>query len=273
MTRRACDRGADAILIGANGDDVFMGDSRALVERWDEGARLEALRAAWRLETYWDTSAPERALRLVLEPLVRRRVPDGLRHALRRLRARRVAPWVTRESLSLVEAAERAEDETRQRPAQNYIPELGASELLVEQLDQLAAVEADLGVPFRRPFLNRALLEFVARVPRLTVMHGLRQRGLFREAMRGILPEEIRQRRTKAYFETACVEMVAAAGGIDSLADLATVECLAAEGLVDARAFGRAFRAVATQNERANWIRLWVPLVLEAFLRSHGGER
>jgi asparagine synthase (glutamine-hydrolysing) len=272
MTLRARQRGADAILIGANGDDVFLGDTRALVERWDNGARVAALRAAMRLETYWETRAAERALRFVLEPLARRRVPDSLRPLWRRLRGRRIAPpWVTRESLDLVDAAERDTPDTRQ-PAQNCIPELATSNLLMEQLDQLAAVEAEFDVPFRRPFLDRSLLEFVARVPRMMMLHGHRQRGLFREAMRGILPEEIRQRRTKASFEIACVEMLDAMGGIEALADLATVERLAEERLVDARAFGRAFRQMVKERERADWVRLWVPLALEAFLRS-GGSR
>jgi asparagine synthase (glutamine-hydrolysing) len=272
MTLRARERGADAILVGLNGDDLFLGDLRALVEKWDGGAPLAALYAATRLETYWETRPVERAWRFVLDPIARRRIPDSLRPLWRRLRERRVAPWVTRESLDLIAAAERVAPDTR-RPPKNVIPELATSELFMEQLDQCAAVEAEFGVPFRRPFLDRQLVEFVARVPRMMMLHGFRHRGLFREAMRGILPEEIRQRRTKASFEIACVETLDAMGGLEALADLATVERLAGEGLVDARAFQRAFRQMVKQRERADWLRLWVPLALEAFLRSPGVSR
>jgi asparagine synthetase B (glutamine-hydrolysing) len=69
---------------------------------------------------------------------------------------------------------------------------------------------AAAGVQYEFPALDQDLLEFLMRVPGEQVASGGVHRGLLREAMRGIVPESIRQRRSKGNFTSIETEMVAA---------------------------------------------------------------
>jgi len=87
--------------------------------------------------------------------------------------------------------------------------------------------------------------------------------------MRGRLPESLRLREDKASFEPALVRFVNAAGGFQSLRELATATHLADLGLVDRRAFGDAFGDfVAAPSDGAAWTTIWPALCVEAFLRA-----
>ena len=54
----------------------------------------------------------------------------------------------------------------------------------------------------RLPFLDQELVEWILRLPASAIVSGGWSRRILREAMRGILPEEIRQRRRKIGFTT-----------------------------------------------------------------------
>ena len=49
----------------------------------------------------------------------------------------------------------------------------------------------------RLPFLDQELVEWILRLPASAIVSGGWSRRIMREAMRGILPEKIRQRRRK----------------------------------------------------------------------------
>ena len=94
----------------------------------------------------------------------------------------------------------------------------------------------------RNPFLDDEFLRFVATLPPLALFQGGYRRGLLREAMRGLLPEDLRLRETKAHFEPALVELMAPHGGVRTVADLADVRMLADLGLVEPRIFRAHFK-------------------------------
>ena len=54
------------------------------------------------------------------------------------------------------------------------------------------------GVEVRVPFLDHTLVEFMSQVPPRLKMRGFREKHILREALRGVLPEEIRTRRKHA---------------------------------------------------------------------------
>jgi asparagine synthase (glutamine-hydrolysing) len=54
----------------------------------------------------------------------------------------------------------------------------------------------------RLPFLDQELVEWILRLPSSAIVSGGWSRRIMREAMRGILPEEIRRRRRKVGFTT-----------------------------------------------------------------------
>lgn len=51
------------------------------------------------------------------------------------------------------------------------------------------------GVEVRVPFLDHELVEFFSRIPPALKMRGFREKHILREALRGVLPEEVRTRR------------------------------------------------------------------------------
>ncbi len=54
------------------------------------------------------------------------------------------------------------------------------------------------GVEVRVPFLDHELVELLSRVPPKLKMRGFREKHILREALRGVLPEEVRTRRKHA---------------------------------------------------------------------------
>lgn len=66
-----------------------------------------------------------------------------------------------------------------------------------EAHEKLAATE---GVELRRPFYDAAMIEFSFQVPKRLLYHRGVNRYAHREAMRGLLPEVVRNRQSKAEF-------------------------------------------------------------------------
>lgn len=124
------------------------------------------------------------------------------------------------------------------------------------------------GCPMAQPYLDDDLVEFTARLPRELFFYGGYRRGLFRHAMRGILPEPIRLREDKSSFFAALGETIAAFGGARALEPLCTGSLLAAEGWVDAEAFRAAVsRLDQSPFDASHAFALWPFIAVEAFLR------
>lgn len=104
-------------------------------------------------------------------------------------------------------------------------------------------VSMSFAVEARSPFLDYRLLELVlSHVETLTIRNGWAKVGL-REAMRGVLPEEVRTRRDKMGYDTPTGSLLrGAAEGFDTL-----LKRCESDPLVDTAAVGRALR-----DERAN---------------------
>ena len=70
---------------------------------------------------------------------------------------------------------------------------------------QLARTALPFQPPYekRYPFLDRELMEFMFAIPRDQVVRPAQRRSLMRRALAGIVPDEILNRKTKAYVERA----------------------------------------------------------------------
>lgn len=77
---------------------------------------------------------------------------------------------------------------------------------LVEQTNKLSAMH---GLDHAYPFMDRDLIQFVMAIPGEMVSCEGVYKGLFREAMKGVLPEPIRQRNWKADFTALNTEAAA----------------------------------------------------------------
>jgi asparagine synthase (glutamine-hydrolysing) len=269
LGRLARERGAERVLLGTGGDDLFDGSPRSLADRARGGDVAGAVGAAWRLQVPWRTTGLGRVMRFVLRPSASRLAPAVL-HAWHAGRVGRVPDWAgprLRDLLRTVAHDRRAAaDGSRDRPGHRI---LSASHLL-EIADVSGQIEVASGCPIVSPFLDDDLVKFVASIPPNLMLHGDRLRGLFRHAMRNVVPDKVRLRPDKAAFEPALKELVDGMGGLGQLRDLASMSVLGEMGIVEPRAFRRSFeRAVKDGHRSSEWLRPWSALTVEAFVRAH----
>ncbi|MBZ5628075.1 MAG: hypothetical protein LAO06_04330 [Acidobacteriia bacterium] len=102
----------------------------------------------------------------------------------------------------------------------------------LDVLEQINKIAAMYGIDKAYPFMDRDLVAFIMSVPSSVVNWQGISKGLFREAMLGILPESIRQRNWKADFTP--LNSGAAARGYARLQKQLRSDCLAVEfGYID----------------------------------------
>jgi asparagine synthase (glutamine-hydrolysing) len=124
-------------------------------------------------------------------------------------------------------------------------------------------------IPVRFPFLYRPLVEFALQLP-----HDLRSRPglskwILREAMRGILPEVIRVRKTKASIHERLVwSLRREKQRIDEMLDRSVLGEL---GCVDVPRFKVAVEA-ARQGDRQSFEQVFPALTLETWLSCRAGR-
>lgn len=114
---------------------------------------------------------------------------------------------------------------------------------------QLSCTLLAFGPPceVRCPFLDRDLLEFLYGVPRQQIVRPGRRRSLMRRALIGIVPDEILDRRRKAFVTRSAA--AAASHEYDSLADEAKSFAIEDLGVVDGKAFREALQQLRTGQE------------------------
>jgi hypothetical protein len=124
---------------------------------------------------------------------------------------------------------------------------------------------AYLGLEHRLPYLDRRLVDFMLQVPvPLLARQGI-SRYLVRAALNGILPDEIRQRTSKAQFShlhrLGLLEKEAA-----NIRALLPDARLVQQQLIDSTAWIRGWEAYWSQPERPS-LPLLLPLGVELWLR------
>lgn len=162
-------------------------------------------------------------LRLGVWPLL----PQAMRVTIRRLSRRDgVPPWLTPQFARHIHLTERLQLETARRFGFSFAQEDIYRTLLSgwqsqgnEMGDRLSA---RLSMEERSPLNDRRIIEFACAVP--AEQHRKREpsKSLLREAMTGLLPESVRQRRTKAEFSHTFAETLRTQGGSTLLGSLLT---------------------------------------------------
>lgn len=124
---------------------------------------------------------------------------------------------------------------------------------------------------YRYPYLDRDLVEYLHRVPRTQLVQPGRRRLLMRRALRGIVPEEILERKQKAYQLRGPV--VGLQQKRDLLRQLFEKSILAELGYIDAGPFLLALDRTCA-GDMTLWFSIMQTIALELWLRSnHGSER
>lgn len=274
LMARARAMGADCVLMGVGGDEIFDGEPRALAGLARRGRLREAFAAARSLRGFDRPRSPVAAW--IVRPLLAGLVPARARlhHARARRPRPRVPVWAgARLRAAVEEAAETDLAAAASSVARGEDPAVAPRSLDARYREYLAwgrhAQSVAAGVRRVDPYLDRTLIATIARLPADWLLHGDVRRGLLRLAMTSALPDSVRLREDKARFEPALVRFVTAAGGLASLRPLASATHLARHGLVEPSAFSDAFADfVAAPHEGEAWTTLWPALCLEAFLRD-----
>jgi asparagine synthase (glutamine-hydrolysing) len=156
----------------------------------------------------WMTDiAPQEIRELFWGDLLRAHIPGRFRPLLRRIRAKTQAdyypPWYSepfrQRALDRALGQPRPEGKFANRHAEECYRHAN-SKFHLTILEKTNKVSASFGLEPAYPFMDRDLISLIMAIPGEVVNWQGVPKGLFREAIRGVLPEAIRLRRWKADF-------------------------------------------------------------------------
>lgn len=281
----AAGHGAEVVLGGHGGDEVFGGDVSSLPIR-GLGDVARATSEVWRLRGPWNLTRGERFRQWVVSPLVRRSLPRWWRVGRARQRWRK--PWMTQRFRDLLDPFLVRQDRDAMDPEGRFrhlsdLPYFGE---LSRAWGQFAATT---GVAPVDPFRDPRLVSFVARIDPRLLRTGQWHRGLFRLAMSHDLPDSVRLRRDKAAAPPLVAQAAVSADAVETLRSLSSLSELQGLGLVEPAPFRATFAPwleAVRKGERAvpdasdpSWEVVWPLLSVEHFLRRRpwlargGGDR
>jgi asparagine synthase (glutamine-hydrolysing) len=229
-------RGTRVVLTGLGGDQWLQGSEHYLSDlivrfQWRELFRqLHCDRRFGQLDSRLDRLRV--LLRWGLKPMLPKTVVRLLRRLLRRpLYPYSIEPAFARE-VGLVARLDRDPPRPRQMAyAQRTIYDYWASPWLFHLLEMDDRSNAWAGVEGRHPFYDRRVLEFAFAIPEEQRARLDLTKFVLRQAMKDLLPEPIRKRRTKGQFGRVFIETFNHIGG-KSFFETMTME---SKGWVNAR--------------------------------------
>jgi asparagine synthase (glutamine-hydrolysing) len=233
------DRGARTLLTGHWGDQLLV-DEAYLVDLVTRGSWTVAWAHLARLGAARDDGVTGVRSRL-FAGIAKATIPNAVLQAYRRRRAHAfgdahplasiyAAPFRRRAKVARAHASSRVPDGGTAHARATYRTARSRYHVLcMEWNNKMAAMH---GMDAAFPFLDRDLIALVMSLPGDLVMHGGEPKALLREAMRGVLPEAIRVRTTKADFSQEANRE--AARDYDTLVECLRAGRAAAFGYVDA---------------------------------------
>jgi hypothetical protein len=250
------------------GDQIFNGDARVFAQRFRLGHSLETISLAADVFKRAPGSSLGVLARLLVVPHVVSAMP-----ALKRLKRGREAtqrwPWAgprLREVIADLHVNEPPDDEWKSVDGAIKLTRLESRDLVLFGTNRRQK-EALTGLRQVDPLIDDEVVNLVASFPQHELLFGNRMRGLFRHAVRGMVPEGLRLRRDKAQFEPAIREMLLHSEK-DVLRDLSNVRMLHDLGLVEAPTYRRHFKTVLDSRAQSpDWMAIWPALTVEAFLQ------
>ena len=246
--------GADTVLDGAGGDNIFasLNTASPAVDAFRRAGSSVALRALREIAqvhrcTYW----------------------TAVRSALRRVRRGAPSRW-PRDTTFLAEGAA--------APAREAHPWLVSHPGLLpgsaDHVRMIAGIHHFLSDPgpmtptSLHPLLAQPLLELCLRIPSWLWVAGGRDRSVAREAVRGLVPDAILDRRGKGTLESMFMKNYMSAR--PSLEELLVEGRLAGHGIIDATAVSAYLRHDREPRD-LGYVRLLEIAAAEQWLRSFSG--
>ncbi len=210
------------------------GDERLNKSSYHYADLLRRLRIPSLIQEVWSDASrigPTAAIMKVLAGGLVPLFPERARHGIRLLRGgnEKFFPWIDPHFARRIELLERI----HARPAGPTFESLARRDVYnaavhgtsvhVSEVEE--RLDSWLGIEGRHPFHDRRIVEFAVQLPESQRWRHGQQRFVLRQAMRGLLPESIRQRTTKGDFSVSFENAFRVLGGsamFDSLAIEAT---------------------------------------------------
>lgn len=253
-------RGIRVVLSGMGGDEVTGGVPTFVPELEDLISRARFRQLAGQLKL-WALSKRKPWVHIFLEsargffPLTFAGVPKHLRPPVW-LRA----DFVARNKAALSGYLRRVKLFS---PLPSFQENLSTIETLRRQMGCLS-LSAEVRCEKRYPYLDRDLLEFLCAVPREQIVRPGQRRSLMRRSLAGIVPDEILNRKRKAFVSRS--PLVSISAERSALLQMTREMVAASLEIVDSAAF-REVVEQAIQGRPVPTVSLMRTLVLEAWLR------
>jgi asparagine synthase (glutamine-hydrolysing) len=258
-------QGAEAMFTGVGGDDILDGDVSSFATRALHGEAVGALVDLVRLRAPWSASRLTRVRNLFVRRLLAEALPDRLVSVWRRFRARQRPKHLAQWSWVGPRLRARLLTERSVPEKTDFWSRLARFGPLLDDADARGQQECATKLPRVDVYLDAELVEFMASVPAGLFFHEHRVRGLYRSAMKGMLPDSLRLRPDKACFEPANDELVRAVTDEPWFHKLVRMEALGDLGLVEPRCFREAFARFKDHRADRSWTEFWPALAIEAF--------
>jgi asparagine synthase (glutamine-hydrolysing) len=272
LLAKARDKGAVVVLNGAGGDEWLGGSYYHYADLVRSGRLFGLIRRLWDDREASSVVFPScAALRLGIWP----NLPQGLRRAIRRLLRREGLPrWISPDFARKIGLLERLEIEPGPLRCNTF-----AQEDLYRTLWsgwQAQGNEAGdralarCGIEQRSPFNDRRIIEFAFAIPEEQRWRHGKPKFLLRQAMKGLLPESVRNRTTKADFSHTFVQALRTQGGARLFESLHTEQLGWVNGEEIRRLYRRMedfYRAGDQKYTSETWP-LWMVYGIELWLQA-----
>jgi asparagine synthase (glutamine-hydrolysing) len=206
---QAAQDGVQTLLDGEGGDLLFAAARELMADRLRAGRPWEAVRLARRLPGAGQHPPWRPTARLVLDHGLRAALPAGAQAALTRLS---LPSWLSPRARTLVREGYDPGGWARAIGPRWWTRRVSALSYALEGIavrDWARRRAAAAGLIGRSPFFDVDLVELVLALAPELAYHPDRDRPLVREAMAGLLPDRVRLRSGKAYFDDLFVQSLA----------------------------------------------------------------
>ncbi len=211
----AQEKGIRVLLTGGGGDEWLAGSFYHAADLLRGWRILPAIR---RVGPDAGISDPHEIARTAVECGIRPLVPHALRRTLKRMLGRDGVPsWIAPQFARRIHLAERLAAVSNVSRFANFAQKDIHGTLTSgwwihsNEIEERAAFRC--GIEERHPLCDRRIVEFALALPEEQRWRGIETKCILRRAMRGLLPESVRRRSTKAEFSLVFSEAFQALGG------------------------------------------------------------
>ena len=254
-------QGNRVVLSGIGGDEVLGGVPTPIPELMDLLVRARLITLAHELKT-WALNKRKPWLHLFLEA-VRGFFPPALAGVPNHMRP---AAWLHRDFVRRYQSALTGYPSRVKvsKSLPSFQESLSTLEGLRRQL-HCVALPSDPAHEIRYPYLDRDLLEFLYAVPREQLVRPGQRRSLMRRALVGIVPDELLNRRRKAFVARSPIAAISAEWA--SLAASSQHMVTSSLGIIDSARFSETVRK-ARHGQPSRIVTLMRTIGIEFWLRG-----